>query len=247
LACALSVSSAVAEVYRDPTGGVAVGTNGSNADGQLLALSDSGSATAPNGVAASGLGSAEGYRLGVSATNWAYGGTASVSGTGTASGPSYYSGIAVSGTGSGGTGTERYAVSATGNANAEDWYDSYAVSGTGNARGTMVAVAPDGNADATGGYADSAAVSGTGTATGNKLAVSGTGDASTNRYCYPYLGQWHCTVPVAASGTGDAYGSGGVSVAGSDATSSGGLVCLSATGNCSGGARVGVAPMGRSN
>ena len=133
-----------------------------------------------------------------------------------------------------------------------------AVSDTGDAMGTVVVTGTGRCTQYSGSDTEGVCVSGTGSSQSDRmLAVSGTGDATTTKHCYTYEGQYICHMPVAASGTGNAYGGlvsvsgtgsasgNGISVAGGNAASSGGLVCVSATGNCYGGAQVGLAPLGR--
>jgi hypothetical protein len=90
----------------------------------------------------------------------------------------------------------------------------------------IVLVSGTGNAYGSSGTA-AVSVSGTGTAWG-ATAVSGTGTAEG---------------VIAVSGTGSASG-GAVAVAGGDATAYGGLVCVSATGDCHGASVYNACPMG---
>jgi len=139
-------SAAFAETYGTPGNEAVVGINGSNANGQYLALSDSGSASAPFGVGASLLGPATGT-VGVSAFGPAYG-TVALSAFGTANGSAV-----------GASGTEAASSSLV------------AVSGTGAANGWTAAVS--GTEDASGGPGG-VAVSGLGAAEGGAAGVDGT-------------------------------------------------------------------------
>jgi hypothetical protein len=207
-------TAAYAETYKvtpDGTHDVAVGTNGSDADG-VVAVSDSGRAQGECVYGGSFLGCVTGPGVAVSGTGTANGGiAASGTGTATARGLGWY--------------TDAVAVSGTGCATGGDasGADSVAVSGGECATGTT--------APFWGGHAT--AVAGGGDARGT-VAVSVLGDA----FAGPGT-MWLPVAAVdspGASVAGDGRATGGaVAVAGGDATTSdGGLVAVSATGTASG-------------
>lgn len=194
-----SLAPAFAETYEfspDGTHDVAVGTNGSDADG-VVAVSDSGDAQGRCVYGGSFLGCLTGPGLAVSGTGTANGASAA-SGTGnaTATGP--------------GWGIPAFSISGTGCATASHPYDASVVaSGTGCAAGSTDpewgdhAVAVSGTGDASG----STAVSAGGNARGGPgtyvlvtfvdspgVAVAGLGDANAPGGL------------LAVSGTGDAHG-----------------------------------------
>jgi hypothetical protein len=146
-------SAAMAETYATPGNEAQVGTNGSDANGQYLAVSDYGTSSS-GGLALNYLGPANGGLAGLSVVG-PTSGTAALSGIGSANGQL----AAASGTGS--ASSQLLAVSPTGSANG--W--AAAVSGTGNATSTTY---------------NGLAVSGTGTASSGAggVAVSPGGNAS---------------------------------------------------------------------
>ena len=233
-----ALAPAFADTYTTGSGGVCVGTNGSDAVSQwgsgcglfpavavsqggcaygthvAVAVGESGRCT--NGAEAQGI-VAVGL-MGADVTPWnCCGPSVGVSDSGYVWNFSPFGGVTVSGTGDAMT-TSTWGAAASGTGNATD-YGCYivlsycvggaAVSGTGSAYGA-------------------AAVSGTGTATG-LTAVSGTGHADGST--------------AAVSGTGSASG-GVVAVAGDDANANGGLASVSLTGNGGGGSVTNVCPMG---
>jgi hypothetical protein len=229
---------------------VVVGTNGSEASGAYyLAVSDGGNADSYVSVSRGGCAGYRDYRGWYDVVAVAVGESGRTCESGAYDSSSYF------GLGLLGADPHGYtAVSDTGDAKG-----TWVVTGTGACTQSHPVSATNENS---GSDTEGGCVSGTGSSQSDRtLAVSGTGDASATTHCYWYQGQYLCHAPVAASGTGNSHGGvvavapggsadgGGLLSVGvrSSSTSPGAVACISATGNCYGGARLGLAPLGTSN